>query len=194
MPSELMTRKLTKHFQFQDLNGDGLVEKADWEQCAKNLAAIREWDSDSAEYKSILAQHLDIWKNNWQPADSDGDGKVSLAEYLELADQLKSGFRSSSDEKETEPGKTYLDRLFELFGAIFDTIDHDGDGRIDLDNYKGYFNAWGVDESLAGDAFASIDLNGDGILLRMSFIQFGANFFISDEESDFGNLMFGPLN
>jgi len=27
----------------------------------------------------------------------------------------------------------------------------------------------------------------------MSFIQFGSNFFLSDEEGDFGNLLFGPL-
>jgi len=199
MLSELMTKKLTKHFQFQDSNDDGFVEKADWEQCAKNLAALRNWEPDSAEYKSILAQHLDIWTTNWQPADSDGDGKVSLKEYLDLTTQIKTGTQAPSENEEngdenTEPKASYLDRLFALFGTIFDTIDQNNDGKIDLDDYKEYFKAWGVDESLAKGAFDSIDLNGDGILMRMSFIQFGSNFFLSDEESDFGNLLFGPLN
>ena len=195
MLSELMTKKLKKHFQFQDANDDGFVEKADWEQCAKNLASLRNWGSDSAEYKTILAQHLDIWTTNWQPADTDGDGKVSLEEYLGLTDQIKTGTQpSAEDEENEEEKKSYMDRLYELFGTIFDTIDHNNDGNIDLDNYRNYFKAWGVDESLAEDAFKSIDLNGDGILRRMSFIQFGTNFFLSDEESDFGNLLFGPLD
>jgi len=198
MLSELMTKKLTRHFQFQDSNDDGFVEEADWEQCAKNLAALRGWGPDSAEYKSILAQHLDIWTTNWQPADSDGDGKVSLQEYLELTDQIKAGNQPSAEAEEknkedAKSKKSYLDRLFELFGTIFDTIDRNSDGKIDLDDYKDYFKAWGVDEALAEGAFKSIDLNGDGILMRMSFIQFGSNFFLSDEESDFGNLLFGPL-
>lgn len=197
MLSELMTKKLTKHFQFQDSNDDGFVEKTDWEQCAKNLATLQNWDSDSAEYKSIVDKHLDIWRINWQPADTDSDGKVSLKEYLELADQLSSAAKPLKEEYEDqddeEPKKPYLDRLLELFGAIFDSIDHNSDGNIDLDNYKNYFRAWGVDESLAKDAFVSMDLNGDGIIRRMSFIQFGSNFFLSDMEGDFGNLLFGPL-
>jgi len=196
MLSELMIKKLTKHFQFQDSNDDGFVEEADWEQCAKNLAALRDLEPDSEKYKSILAQHLDIWTINWQPADSDGDGKVSLQEYLDLTDQIKTGNHPPSEEDNDdneEPRKSYLDRLFELFGTIFDTIDRNSDGKIDLDDYKDYFKAWGVDESLAEGAFKSIDLNDDGILMRMSFIQFGSNFFLSDEEGDFGNLLFGPL-
>ena len=199
MLSELMTKKLTKHFQFQDSNDDGFVEKADWEQCAKNLAALRGWEPDTAEYKSILSQHLDIWMTNWQPADSDGDGKVALGEYLDLTKQIKDGTQPSAepdegDDENEEPKESYLDRLFALFGTIFDTIDRNSDGKIDLDDYKEYFKAWNVDESLAEGAFNSIDLNGDGILMRMSFIQFGSNFFLSDEESDFGNLLFGPLD
>jgi len=183
MPSDIMRKKLTRHFQFQDFNKDGFVERADWEQCARNLAGIRKWASDSTEYEAILKRHILIWMNNWQPADSDGNGKVSLPEYLELADELHAKNRQS-----------YLDQLLDLFGAIFDVIDIDSDGIINLDDYKNYFKAWGVDEYLAESAFTSIDLNGDGELRRMSFIQFGANFFISDDENEFANMLFGPLD
>ena len=199
MLSEIMKKKLAKHFQFQDSNGDGFVEKADWERCAQNLAGIREWAPDSPEYKDILAKHIDIWTDNWQPADTDGNGKVSKEEYLELAEQLRTGHKPSTnaglaDQGEPEEKKSYLDRLHELFNAIFDIIDQDEDGEIMLVDYTNYFKVWGVDENLAKDSFASIDLNGDGILKRMAFVQFGANFFISQEENEFGNLIFGPLD
>jgi len=199
MLSEIMKKKLAKHFQFQDSNKDGFVEKSDWEQCAQNLAEIRGWASDSSEYKAILAKHIDIWKTSWLPADTDGDGKVSKEEYLELVEQLQSGDTLSVDQdaaSQEEPEKkiSHLDRLYDLFDAIFDIIDVDDDGEIGLDDYKQYFKAWGVDESLAQDSFASIDLNSDGILKRMAFVQFGTNFFVSNDENEFGNLIFGPLD
>ena len=97
-------------------------------------------------------------------------------------------------QSQTENKQSYLDKLYDLFGAIFDIIDLNGKGEIILDDYREFFRAWGVDEDLAQGAFSSIDLNKDGILKRMSFIQFGADFFTNNDEFGFGNLMFGPLD
>jgi Ca2+-binding EF-hand superfamily protein len=181
MLSEIMEKKLTKHFQFQDLDQDGFVEKADWEQCARNLAEIRDWKPESPEYNNILTKHVQIWTNFWKPADGDDDGKVSLKEYLELADgQRKKSFFS-------------LDLIADLFGAIFEIIDLDGDGKITVHDYKQYFKAWGLDEALAEQAFPRLDLSGDGRLSRSIFIQFGSNFFMADEPNVPGNWLFGPL-
>lgn len=181
MLSRIMTQKLTRHFHFQDSNKDGFVERADWERCAQRLADLRSLSLDAPEYDALRKMHVEIWMKYWLPADSDGDGKVSLQEYLDLTDQLKTAKKLS------------MEMLLDLFGTIFDTIDLDGDKKITLDDYKSYFRAWGVDESLADDAFASLDLNGDGVLTRMSFVQFGANFFVSDDENEFGNMLFGVL-
>jgi len=191
MLTEIMFKKLARHFEFIDFDKDGYAEQTDWEQCARNLASLRDWEPDSAEYNAIVSKHVDIWTNNWLPADTDGDGRVSQAEYLDLADQLQNETGATTV---VEGKKSHLDQLYDLFGAIFDVIDRDGDGKIKLDDYKDYFNAWGVDENLAEGAFSSIDLNGDGNVGRMSFVQYGTNFFISDDENDFGTLLFGPLD
>jgi len=196
MLTEIMFKKLARHFEFIDFDKDGYVEKTDWEQCAHNLASLRDWEPDSAEYNAIISKHVDIWTNNWLPADTDGDGRVSQAEYLDLADQLQNGTASTEEEKAeaTAAGKkSNLDQLYDLFGAVFDVIDRDGDGKIKLHDYKDYFKAWGADENLADEAFSSIDLNSDGSVGRMSFVQYGTNFFISDDENEFGTLLFGPL-
>ena len=180
MLSEIMKKKLTHHFNFQDHNKDTFVEQSDWEQCAKNLAKERGWDTSSEEYKDILKKHVEIWDTFWKPADQDGDGKVSLEEYLSLAGEQrkKAGFSMNS--------------ISDLFGIVFDAIDFDNDKKIMLADYKKYFKAWGVNESLAETAFSNIDLSSDGLVSRMLFIQCAANFFTSDEPTDFGNLMFGP--
>ncbi|MCB0167199.1 MAG: hypothetical protein KDI79_23420 [Anaerolineae bacterium] len=180
MASETMTKKLTKHFHFQDLDQDGFVEQNDWEQCARNLAEIRGWPPDSPEYEAILAKHIQIWITFWQPADENEDGKVSLDEYLRLADNQRAEEFFS------------LDVIAGLFGAIFDTIDLDGDGQITDQDYRRFFKAWGGDEGLADQAFAHLDLSGDGRISRLTFVQFGSNFFLIDEPNVPGNGLFGP--
>lgn len=180
MLSELLKKKLTRHFHFQDLDRDGFVQRADWEQCARNLAEIRAWSPDSPEYEAIMARHVQIWTNFWKPADLDNDDRVSLDEYLQLAERQRTqGFFS-------------LDLISDLFGAIFEILDLDGDGKITLQDYKHYFTAWGLAEELAEEAFLHLDLSGDGRLSRSIFIQFGANFFISDEPHMPENWLFGP--
>jgi Ca2+-binding EF-hand superfamily protein len=77
-------------------------------------------------------------------------------------------------------------------GTIFDIIDQDGDGQITLPNYRRYFEAWGLDETLAELAFAKLDLSGDGHLSRHAFIQLCTNFYISDDPNVPGNWLFGP--
>jgi hypothetical protein len=59
-----------------------------------------------------------IWTTFWKPADLDNDGKVSLDEYLKLTQTLQKQGSFAS----------YV--ILDLFGAIFDVIDRDGDGHL----------------------------------------------------------------
>lgn len=181
MLSDIMQKKLTRHFQFRDLNKDGFVGRSDWEQCAQNLAALRGWEPGSAEYQEVMNRHVAMWHTFWQPADQDKDGKVSLEEYLHLADvQRRLGFAYE------------MKQVTHLFVAIFDTIDLDGDGQITRDEYKLFFEAWGIDPALAEAAYAQMDFNEDGRLSRGAFLQYGSNFYINDEPDVVGNYLFGP--
>lgn len=181
MLSEIMQKKLARHFSFRDLNKDGYVERSDWEQCAKNLAALRGWEPGSAEYEKVMASHVAMWNTFWLPADQDGNGKVILEEYLHLAEtQRRLGFEYE------------LRQVTYLFEAIFDTIDLDGDGQITRDEYKLFFEAWGLDPALADDAYTQMDFNEDDRISRSIFLQFGSNFYINDEPDVVGNYLFGP--
>ncbi|MCB8926863.1 MAG: EF-hand domain-containing protein [Ardenticatenaceae bacterium] len=181
MLSEIMQKKLTRHFQFRDLNKDGFVQRSDWEQCARNLAALRGWQPDDDAYQDMMNRHVAMWQTFWQPADRDGDGKVTLEEYLNLADfQRRMGFEYE------------MKQVTHLFVAIFDTIDLDGDGQITRDEYKLFFEAWGIDTALAEAAYAQMDFNEDGRLSRGAFLQYGSNFYINDEPDVVGNYLFGP--
>jgi len=181
MLPDILQKKLSRHFHFRDLDKDGYVERSDWEKCAQNLAAIRGWETGSPEYGNVMARHVAMWLAFWQPADLNQDGKVSLPEYLHLAEtQRKMGFNYE------------MEQVRKLFAAVFDTIDLDHDGEISLAEYKLFFQAWGLEEALAVDAFSSLDLNADARLSREAFLQYGINFYINDEPDVAGNLIFGP--
>ena len=181
MLSDLMQKKLSRHFYFRDLNKDGFVERNDWIQCAQNLAALRSWQAGSVEYEEMMARHVAMWTTFWQPADQDKDGKVSLNEYLHLAEtQRKMGF-------------TYeMKQVTSLFKAVFDCVDLDGDGEITRDEYKLFFQAWGIDSTLAEAAYSQMDFNADDRLSRGAFLQYGSNFYINNEPDVAGNHLFGP--
>lgn len=181
MLSDIMQKKLSRHFYFRDLDKDGFVERSDWEQCALNVAAIRGWQAGSPDYEALMARHLEMWALFWQPADLDQDDKVSLDEYLHLAEtQRKKGF------------KYEMKVVVTLFAAIFDTVDLDADGEISLTEYEQFFQAWGMTVALAREAYDSLDLNADLRLSRDAFLQYGVNFYVNDEPNVAGNLIFGP--
>ena len=182
MASELMNKKFTRYFHLRDLDQDGFVGQQDWEQCARNLAQIRDWEPGSPEYEDIVAKHVHIWTTFWKPADVDNDGRVSLDEYLALT------------QTQQKRGSFALNVILDLFGAIFDVIDQDRDGQITLEDYSRYSEAWGLDEDLAEQAFSQLDLSGDGNLSRSSFIQFNSHFFISDDPNLPGSQLFGPYD
>jgi len=180
MLSDTMKKKLAHHFNFQDFDNDNYVEQEDWEDAAKKLAEARDWAPNSNEYKSIVEKHVKMWETFWKPADQDEDGKVSLEEFLQLAEEQKGR------------GVFSLSQITELFETIFNALDQDSDKHIMLQDYRLFFKAWGIDENLAEQAFSSLDFSKDGLVSKMMFVQSGATFFTSDEPDDFGNLMFGP--
>src|SRR5919199_4631123 len=97
MLSQLLQKKHTKNFQVYDLDRSGFVELADLEFCAGNLAKLRNWEPNSSEFLELKAKYSAIWTNFWQPADISGDGKVSLEEYLKVAENSISNFSNSSE-------------------------------------------------------------------------------------------------
>ena len=96
MLSQLLQKKQTKNFQVYDLYGSGFVESADLERCANNIARMRNWKPDSSEFLELKTKYLAIWTIFWQPADISGDDKVSLEEYLKVADTSISNFSNET--------------------------------------------------------------------------------------------------
>lgn len=86
-------------------------------------------------------------------ADTDGDGRIGIAEWLAFHDQ----FLSSSDAFERFHRRTA--------GFMFALIDRDGDGKVDLKDHRDLLRAVRVELGPWADAnLRAADTDGDGLL------------------------------
>ena len=182
MLSQLLQKKHTLIFHVYDFDGSGFVELADLESCASNLAELRNWKPDSSDFLELKAKYSAIWTNFWQPADISGDGKVSLEEYLKVADSSISNFANSTVLQDAHKNKANL---------IFGILDASNDGQISLTEYKQFCVAVGLTEKEAETAFAHLDSDADGHISRDEYLQASKEFHISDDLNASGNWLYG---
>ncbi|MBR8834917.1 MAG: EF-hand domain-containing protein [Stigonema ocellatum SAG 48.90 = DSM 106950] len=182
MLSQLLQKKHTKNFHVYDLDRSGFVEHADLERCASNLAKLRNWQPDSPDFLDLQAKFSAIWTNFWQPADINGDGKVSLEEYLKVADNSITNFSDSTVLQDTHTAKA---------NVIFDVLDANNNGQISLSEYKQFCVAVGLTEKDAETAFAHLNHNADGYISRDEYLQSSKEFHISEDFNASGNWLYG---
>ncbi|MEG4169325.1 MULTISPECIES: EF-hand domain-containing protein [unclassified Microcoleus] len=182
MLSQLLHKKHAKNFQVYDLDGSGFVELADLEICASNLAKLRNWEPESSKFLELKAKYSAIWAKFWQPADVNGDGKVSLEEYLKVADSSISNFSDSTELQDAHKNKA---------NVIFDILDASNDGQISLREYQQFCVAVGLIQKDAETAFAHLDSDADGHISRDEYLQASKEFHLSDDLNASGNWLYG---
>ena len=179
MLSELQKRKLTVLFHHHDMNHDGFLGKADYEQFVKRFGEIQNHPSGSPEYEAVYTQTMAAWEHVRQVADKDQDGRVSLEEFLESYDV------TLSDEK------LYDQLLVQYAQSLLALWDRDGDGRLSGVEYVALCGCYGVGEEAAREAFRHLDRDGSGYLTTEELIQNFKGFYGDDPDAP-GNWTFGP--
>ena len=180
MVSELRRKKLTKAFNALDHDGSGVITQQDLELSAQSTAQVRGYKAGSPEYQSIYDKSVTKPWNDLAKMDGDGDGKVTLDEFIAYYD--KPANDPTLSELITSGGET-----------LFNVGDTDGDGEISLENFKKMNLVWQSDEAQAEQTFAKLDTNGDGSINKEEFLAHVKDFFFSDDPASPGNLILGPV-
>src|SRR5262245_32303677 len=139
MLTSLQTRKLTRLFVVLDTDRDNALERSDYDEIAGNLAKIRGWHRGSPEYASLDALFTRTWEELKRLADTSGDGKVGLREFLDFHD-LMLGTPALH-----EPITTATVDL------LFDAFDRNRDGHVSLDDFRMFFAAYRIRDRAVAD-------------------------------------------
>jgi len=163
-------RKLAHRFRTFDTDGDGFVERSDFEVSVARLGAEFGHEPGSPALQSLMGLSLRLWEN-LAAADTDHDGRISEAEY-------KAAFAAGlldepgSFEREYRP---YLE-------AIMRIADADGDGRLTADDYVRYARAlMRLPEEHTSEVFRQIDTDQDGYITAGELVDSARGYYFDDD-------------
>ncbi|MEM1368755.1 MAG: EF-hand domain-containing protein [Cyanobacteria bacterium P01_H01_bin.15] len=180
MLTEFQTRKLLKLFSMYDADHDGFLVKKDFSDIAKKLANLRNWGLRSPRYLAIDSQLTQNWKCLEGEADTDGDHRVSIDEWLAFYDSVLS-----------DPQK-YEQRVKKLMDLVFEVFDTDGDGLISKSEWSNLLVVYNVCAVYGERSFDALDTNHDGYLNQTEMLSLLEDFYYSEDPQNPANSMFGP--
>lgn len=180
MLTPFQKRKLTRYFNCLDTDANGFFEADDVARIAERLAAARGIDKGSEAYDEILAGVNMIWDNARTYSYSQDPNKVTLADWLHHEDVVL----STEESREGYMKKVTRD--------VFDLIDADGSGEIDIEEYAALMKAFGVEDGIPEWAFKHLDLDNSGVIERDEFVTIVEQFHMSEDLDAPGNYLFGP--
>ncbi|KIH98264.1 signal transduction protein [Streptomonospora alba] len=142
--------RLNERFVHWDNNGDGTIDRSDFEAEAREIMRNLGEDETSPRGRAVYDAYTQMWdflasKAGRSSLNSDEFAAVAEAEIISQGD---AGFSRV---------------LRPTIRAIVDLLDTDGDGRISPDEFKRWLDAVGVAAD-PGDIFGRIDTNGNGYL------------------------------
>jgi Ca2+-binding EF-hand superfamily protein len=172
--SEFRRRKVSAGFGELDVDGDGYVGANDIEQLVKNHGDAYGYPENTPEYAELERRTMDVWTQLKQ-FDADGDGRVSLAEYV-------AGFDAFTSERDA-----FMNGMTALVDAFYLMADRDNDGKITEDELVRHFRAWSHTEAQAHDAFRRLDRNSNGAIAKEEWMQNLEEYYFSEDPNAPGN-------
>lgn len=172
--SEFRKRKVSAGFGELDVDGDGYVGNGDIERLVKNHGDAYEHAEGTQEYADLQRRTMDVWTQLKQ-FDADGDGRVSLAEYV-------AGFDAFLSQRDA-----FMSSMTTLVDAFYQMADEDNDGRITEDELVRHFRAWGHTEQQAREAFPRLDRNTNGAISKEEWMQNLEEYYFSEDPEAPGN-------
>ena len=179
MLSPFVQRKLALAFYKYDRSKNGLIEKEDLELIGKRIADSFGFKEGEPKYQKILDTYSKAWEYYLAAADRDGDGKVTLTDFLEARGKME----SSQVVKNQEINK-----------LMFDCLDVDGSGTISFKEYEVFLKALGeTSEEIIKRGFESIDINKDGSISRDEYAKLRSDYGMSEDTEDASKWFFGSF-
>ncbi|MSP13429.1 MAG: hypothetical protein EXR62_10805 [Chloroflexi bacterium] len=181
MLSEIRKRKIKRLIDSYDFDGNGYVEKGDFEQLFQRLATNLGLAPGSQEYHKMHGITMAGWDGVKEMADFNHDDKVTYEEYFQAVDAV------------TANRDIFARLALGITDSSFSMQDTNGDGQISGEESIAYTSSYNMTKADAATAFAHLDRNGDGFITRDEMLENVTDFFLSEDQNSPGNWLMGPF-
>jgi Ca2+-binding EF-hand superfamily protein len=176
--SELQRRKVSGVFNAMDVNGDGFLERADFEALTTRWTTKRNLVSGDPGHTRLTEIMMGWWETLLAASDLDRDNKVTLDEVLHVVDRLPD----------------MPDAVTATATAIFEAVDENADDRISAGEYRQLIETWNGRPTDTDAIFPRLDLDNDGYLTREEFTTLWYEFWAGDDPTSPGTWVFGQFD
>ncbi|MFE9404937.1 EF-hand domain-containing protein [Streptomyces sp. NPDC006530] len=181
MATDLLSRKITRHFDLIDTNGDGRISQEDFDLIVSRMGQEFAQAPDSPKYRALSDAYQALWQGMREALDTDGDGSVSREEYV-------AGMKADA-----ATGAGYRQHIQPVAKAIISLCDTNGDGRLDGAELAKAHAGLGMGDADHEAAMERIDLDGDGYVTEAELAKAIEEFFLSEDSDAAGNHLFGRI-
>ena len=179
--ADVVGTKIEKIFNALDVNRNGYVEWSDFQSLIDRYLSEYRLDRNDRRAMALHASYAMFWQELLRHADVEGDQRLRKDEYIAAT---RSAIFDSSR----------FDAINGFTDAVFDVIDTNGDNEISKDEFHRFTgNVWGVSQPEAAEAFSALDTDGDGLISRPEFVRASREFFLSNDPSSPGSVLFGRI-
>jgi len=183
MMTEFQRKKNIHYFNVLDVDKNGFIERADFEEIGGRFATSMGFKPEDAGYDQVRAGLISLWDRLEPYADTNRDDRVSLDEFLQFQDDAI--YQATPEQ--------FDDYIGENNRGLVAMAGLRPDEPFSPAQWRWFFHGFRMDESQADDVFARLDLNHDGKLTAEEVLAATREFYFSDDPDAPGNWMFGKL-
>jgi Ca2+-binding EF-hand superfamily protein len=178
-----LDRKLARRFRTFDADGDGYIERTDFEQSVASMGEAFGHGPSSPARQHLLDLFLQLWQHLATVADFHHDGKITEAEY-----------RSAFGKGLLETPESFDQLYVPFLNAIMEIADTDHDGKLNLDEQIRWSGAlMNLPEKDAREVFRRLDKDGDGHITTRDMLDAIREYYFNDDPHSAGSWLLGPL-
>lgn len=170
MVSSEYGRKIAARFTVFDQDGNGYIDREDFNVAAKALLAEFGTPARSDKGQALYGGAEAFWQGMAGIADRDGDQRITRDEFV----------NGAVKRLHDSPGR-FAEIARPFLHAALAVADQDGDGRATVEDTARVLRILGVSEDIARAAAATLDADGDGKVGEDEIVPAFARYFTVPE-------------
>jgi Ca2+-binding EF-hand superfamily protein len=152
--------RIRQHFELLDTDGDGHLEREEWEAPAWRILKAFDESGDSPKARPVITSYRDMWDYLTEQA-GPGTHALTIGQFGQVA----------GDHIVNPRDARFSHLLRNAISAIAALCDCDAKGAVTPEGFTSWCRAVRADTRKAGEAFRQIDVDHDGDLTVDELVQ-----------------------